>query len=126
MVKWIILGKYNSYYKYMIFYLISKGINDCIKGFANNDLYEDMIFFGDDTKRFFYSHELINTTFGYFGIFLFYIIYKYFDDENDINSIELIHDSTQNEKHYNENGSLWNVFLVTFLWVIEDLLSFFC
>ena len=124
MVKWIILGKYNSYYKYMIFYLISKGINDCIKGFANNDLYEDMIFFGDDTKRFFYSHELINTTFGYFGIFLFYIIYKYFDDENDINSIELIHDSTQNEKHYNENGSLWNVFLVTFLWVIEDLLLY--
>ena len=122
MVKCINLGEYNNHYKYMIFYLLLKGLNDCIKGFANKYIYEDMIFFGDDTKQFFYSHELINTTFAYFGIILFYIIYNYFDDENDINSTELDYNLVQNKKYYNEYEIYWNAFLVTFFWVIQDLL----
>ena len=124
MAKWVKLGKYNNYYKYMIFYLISKGINDCIKGFGKTGLYEDMIFFGDDAQKFFYSHELIITIFGYFGIFLFYFIYKYFDDENVINSRELGQDSAQNETFYSEFESLLNIIIVTFLWIIEDLLIY--
>ena len=123
MVKCINLGEYNNHYKYMIFYLLLKGLNDCIKGFANKYIYEDMIFFGDDTKQFFYSHELINTTFAYFGIFLFYTIYKHFDYENDINSIELDYNLFQNKKMYNEYEIYWNAFLVSFFWVIQDLLS---
>ena len=123
MGKCINLGEYNNYYKYMIFFLILKGLNDCIKGFGNKDLYEEMIFFGDDAKNFFFSHELINTIFGYFGIFLFYTIYKHFDYENDINSIELDYNLFQNKKMYNEYEIYWNAFLVSFFWVIQDLLS---
>ena len=54
MGKCINFGEYNNYYKYMIFFLILKGLNDCIKGFGNKDLYEEMIFFGDDAKKFFF------------------------------------------------------------------------
>ena len=101
MSKYVNLGVYNNYYKYMIFFIISKALSDCIKGFRNSDLYEDIIFFGDDSSRFLYSHEIINATFGYFGIIIFYIIYKYFDYENDINSTELIYNLAQNKKYYN-------------------------
>ena len=125
MAKCINLGEYNNHYKYMIFYLILKGLNDCIKGFGNKDLYEDMIFFGDDAQKFFYSHELINTTFGYFGIVLFYNIYKYFDDENDINQNELDYNLVQNKKIYNEYEIYWNAILVSFFWVIQDLLTLY-
>ena len=122
MAKCINLGEYNKHYKYMLLYLFFKGLSDCIKGFGNTYLYEDLIFFGDDAKKFFYSHELINTIFGYFGIVLFYIIYKYFDDENDINFTELDYNLVQNKKIYNEYEIYWNAALVSFLWVIQDLL----
>ena len=56
MSKYVNLGVYNNYYKYMIFFIISKALSDCIKGFRNSDLYEDIIFFGDDSSRFLYSH----------------------------------------------------------------------
>ena len=123
MAKCINLGEYNKHYKYMILYIFFKGLSDCIKGFGNKDLYEDLIFFGDDAKKFFYSHEIINTIFGYFGIVLFYIIYRYFDDENDINFTELDYNLVQNKKIYNEYEIYWNAALVSFLWVIQDLLT---
>ena len=122
MAKYINLGEYNKYYKYMIFFIISKALNDCIKGFGNKGLFEDIAFFGDDARRFFTSHELINSIFGYFGIIIFDIIYKYFNDENDINFKDLNYNLAQKKRDYNEYEIYLNAFLITFFWVIGDLL----
>jgi len=130
----ISFGNYNKNYKYMILYLIFRALNDCIYGFGYEDLYRDINIFGDNAKNLFKNHALINTIFCYIGIIILSIIaYKYeiclknknFDNENKIdslNSIRLIHNAPKNALVFNESQILLNIFLVTFLWVLEDLL----
>jgi hypothetical protein len=136
MGKCISFGKYNQNYKYMFLYLIFRALNDSIYDWQNEDKYEKILFFGDDTKRFFHSHQLINYIFCYFGIFiisLFLIIFdSCFKNKNEINrtsnislnTIQLIHNSPKDDLNYDECQIFVNVFLVVFLWIIQDLLIY--
>ena len=114
MGKCISLGKYNKNYKYIFLYLISRALNDSIYDSQYEDKYEEIIYFGDDAKRFFHSHQLINYIFCYFGIFIIPLLLIKFDSciinkieirrksNNSINSIQLIHNSPKNELNYDE------------------------
>ena len=130
----ISFGNYNKNYKYMMLFLIFRALNDCICGFGFEDLYENTSIFGADINNFFMNHALINTIFCYIGLIILSIIAykcehcfknKNFDNERpntSLNSIRLIHNSPKNELVFNETQILLNIFLVTFLWVLEDLL----
>ena len=136
MGKCISFGKYNQNYKYMFLYLIFRALNDSIYDWQNEDKYEKILFFGDDTKRFFHSHQLINYIFCYFGIFIISLFLIIFDsclkNKNEINrtsnislnSIQLIHNSPKDDLNYDECQIFVNVFLVVFLWIIQDLLIY--
>ena len=130
----ISFGNYNKNYKYMMLFLIFRALNDSICGFGFEDLYENTSIFGADINNFFMNHALINTIFCYIGLIILSIIAykcehcfknKNFDNESpntSLNSIRLIHNSPKNELVFNETQILLNIFLVTFLWVLEDLL----
>ena len=130
----ISFGNYNKNYKYMMLFLIFRALNDSIYGFGFEDLYENTSIFGADINNFFMNHALINTIFCYIGLIILSIIAykcehcfknKNFDNESpntSLNSIRLIHNSPKNELVFNETQILLNIFLVTFLWVLEDLL----
>ena len=134
MGKCISLGNFNKNYKYMILYLIFRASNDCIYGFEYEDLYGNTFIFGEDVNNLFMNHALINTIFCYIGIIILSIIvFKYelylksksSDNENminSLNSIRLIHNDPKNALVFNESQIFLNIFLVIFLWVIEDLL----
>jgi len=134
MGKYISFGNYNKNYIYMILYLIFRALNDCIYSFGYVDIYGNICLFGENANIFFMNHALINNIFCYFGIFIFsaimikyelYLKNKRNDNGNKINSlnsIRLIHNSPQKSLVYKESQILLNIFLVTFLWVLEDLL----
>ena len=134
MGKCISLGNFNKNYKYMILYLIFRASNDCIYGFEYEDLYGNTFIFGEDVNNLFMNHALINSIFCYIGIIILSIIvfkYELFlkrkssDNEsmiNSLNSIRLIHNDPKNALVFNESQIFLNIFLVIFLWVIEDLL----
>ena len=136
MGKCISLGEYNTNYKYMFLYLISRALNDLVYGLNYEDLYEPIILFGNDTKKFINLHELINTIFCYLGIIIFSLIIIKCDsyDKNknsnkettflSRNSIHLIHNNPLDDLNYNACRIFLSVFIVTFLWVIQDLLMY--
>jgi len=141
MKKYISLGKYNKNYKYILLYLISRGINDCIYSLNYKDLYKEIYFFGEEAKEFFNNHQIVNTIFCYLGIFFFSLILIKYDSfiqnnkhnnetpklnksrSNLENSSQLIYNLPEDFLNYNKNRINLDIFLVAFLWVIIDLLD---
>jgi hypothetical protein len=122
---YIQLGRYNKYYKYIIFQVICNLLYHFTFGLHYGSVYTQIYFFEKQKK--FRSHHLINNIFNYFGIFLFSLITLYkFDpntkknkkyNENDYSTIKLIHYKNKNiKKEY------YIIILVSFLWVIHEQL----
>ena len=135
MRKYISFGKYNKNYKYILLYLVFRGLNDSIYGLEYKNLYKEINFFGQEAKGFFNDHEMINTIFSYFVIVIFSLILikydSYIQKRNCINKIygssenstQLIYNEPEDFLNYKKNRIYWNIFLVNFIWVIIDLLD---
>ena len=120
---YIQLGRYNKYYKYIIFQVICNFLYQCTFGLSYGSEYTPIFFFEKQYK--FSSHYIINYIFYYLGILFFSLILYKFDpntkEKNKSNentfTIKLIRYKNKNiKKEY------YIIILVSFLWVIHEQL----
>ena len=118
----ITLGTYKKDYKYLLFYLLCRIINEIILGIGYDNLYKPIYFW--DKQEKFKNHQLINDIFSYLGVYISsFIIKKYEPKEKDYKiegrkTIKLIHNN--NSKF---DKLIYSVFFVSFLSVSHEILS---
>ena len=74
---YIQFGRYNKYYKYIIFQVICNFLYQCTFGLSYGSEYTPITFF--EKQYDFSSHYIINNIFYYLGIFFFSLILYKFD-----------------------------------------------
>jgi hypothetical protein len=122
---YIQLGRYNKYYKYIIFQVICNFLYQCTFGLSYGSEYTPISFF--EKQYNFSSHYIINNIFYYFGTFFFSLILYKFDpntkqknksnESDNISTIKLIRYKNKNiKKEY------YIIILISFLWVIHEQL----